>query len=334
MNRILRKRLGLIIASAIATLILITLALEPDDIPAPVRSALHPTGTAAIASPGQFPKSLPTVERDRLVADLTALDYPRFEAADRDRARIYLVDTLENLGWQTRLEPFAAGINLIAEQPNTPEDAETLLVGAHYDTVKDSPGADDNATAVATLLEIARIYAEQPPTRSLRLVFFDLEEAGLLGSLAHANQSANLDSLIGAVILDMVGYTCNQPGCQTYPEGLPITPPSDRGTFIGFIGDADHPELLAAFQSVDRPQEPAAVILPVPLSPDLPPDLARSDHVPFWQNGIGAVMVTDTADFRNPHYHQPTDTLDTLDLEFFTGVVQRVVDGVEILINQ
>ena len=334
MTRILRKRLGLIVAGAIATLSLIALTLIPHDVPAPVRSAFYPA-TAAVAASDEFTQSIPTVDETRLRDYVNDLAYRRFEAVDRDRARTYITDTLSDLGWEPQLETFDnGGINIVAEQPGTTTDGGTLLIGAHYDTVRDSPGADDNATAVATLLEVARIFAAQPHLRSLRLVFFDQEELGLLGSTAYASQPQNLESLVGAMVLDMVGYTCDQPGCQTYPEALPINPPtSSRGNFIGVIGDLDHPELMAALQSSDRPDPPPVFTLPVPLSADLPLDLARSDHVPFWQQGIGAVLVTDTANFRNPHYHQPTDTPDTLDFEFFTGVVQRVVDGVETLVN-
>ncbi|NJM85591.1 MAG: M28 family peptidase [Leptolyngbyaceae cyanobacterium RM2_2_21] len=124
------------------------------------------------------------------------------------------------------LETFNEGINLVAEKVGTDAEAGTLLVGAHFDTVKDSPGADDNASAVAALLEIARLFGSQTNPRSLRLVFFDQEEQGLLGSLIHVANSADPASIRGAIILEMLGYTCDTPGCQRYPENLPFELPA------------------------------------------------------------------------------------------------------------
>ena len=274
-----------------------------------------------------------TADRQRLADHIAAIAYPRFDEVDRIRARGYLIEQLEAFGWQVQLESFDTGINLVAEKTGRVAGAGTLVVGAHFDTVSDSPGADDNASGVAAALEVARLFGTQTYPRSLRLVFFDREEAGLVGSLAHVSKSANLDNLVGAIILEMLGYTCDLPGCQQYPADLPLELSGDRGDFIGIIGDIDHPELLQAFQTAERPSSPPAIILPVPLSPDLPPDLLRSDHAAFWQKNIGAVLVTDTANFRNPHYHQPTDTLATLNLDFLTHVTQQVIDAVGLLLK-
>ncbi|UBF23567.1 M28 family peptidase [Kovacikia minuta CCNUW1] len=115
-------------------------------------------------------------------------------------------------------------------------NAGTILVTAHFDTVAGSPGADDNASSIATVLEIARLLGQSQTPRGLQLALFDAEETGLQGSLAFTARAANLVNLAGVVNLEMLGYACRTAGCQKYPEGLPITPPSDRGDFLGVIG--------------------------------------------------------------------------------------------------
>jgi hypothetical protein len=152
--------------------------------------------------------------------------------------------------------------------------------------------------------------------------------------LAFAADPANLRQIEGVINLDMVGYACYTPGCQQYPQGLPVTPPSIQGDFIAVVGDQEHLPLLNAFQNQPPETElPPALTLPVPLKGLLTPDVLRSDHAPFWAKNIGAVLVSDTANFRNPHYHQSSDTLATIDPTFLTGVTQRVVNVVHGLLN-
>lgn len=281
-------------------------------------------------TPIVFPQSNP----DRLTADLDRLTYVRYTADDRDRARRYIVRELESAGWQVQQQPFGeGGINLLAERPGTDPSAGVVLLGGHYDTVHDSPGADDNATAVATILEAARLFQKEQTPRTLRLVLFDLEEAGLLGSEAYVQQLQPNSSFHGAVILDMLGYSCDTPGCQTYPTVLPITPPNDRGNFLGVIGDQGHPALTESFTDANQPNLPQVLTLSVPTMGRFTPDLVRSDHAPFWRSGFGAVLVTDTANFRNPHYHEPTDTLETIDRDFFLGSAQTVINAIAILLQ-
>jgi hypothetical protein len=279
------------------------------------------------------PPDAPTVNADRLMTDLTALSFIRYLDADRDRARHYILDALEAAGWQPQLQAFENGENIIAERPGTDPDADVILLGAHYDSVERSPGADDNATAVAATLETARLLGTLPTSHTLRLAFFDLEEAGLLGSVAYVNQPSHRQHLQGAIILEMLGYRCQTENCQQYPPVLPIAPPTTRGDFLAVIGDQGHPELLNSFVQASRTNLPQVLTLPVPLLGPFTPDLLRSDHAAFWRKGVGAVMVTDTANFRNPNYHQPTDTPDTLNPAFFVGSVQLVVNAVTDLLS-
>lgn len=288
-----------------------------------------PTSTLALSPPA----TVPQVDRARLADHLQALNFERYSSRNRDRARAYLAQTLTESGWKVKPQPFTNGVNLTAQRQTKNSSNGTILLVAHYDTVSNSPGADDNASAVVAILEIARLLATRPTTQNLAIALFDQEEAGLLGSLAYTAQPAHLANLMGVINLEMLGYTCNTPGCQTFPEGLPVTPPSDRGDFLGIVGDAEHPDLLRAFQVARDATLPAIVTVPIPFKGLLTPDVLRSDHASFWARNIGAVMVSDTANFRNPNYHQPSDTPDTLDLDFLTGATQLVLKAVLTLLE-
>ncbi|MEO0456718.1 MAG: M28 family peptidase [Cyanobacteria bacterium P01_A01_bin.114] len=298
------------------------------------------SGLQATPPPSAPPSAL-SVEAGRLRSHLTTLSTERYLETELTAARSYLTDTLIDYGYEPEQHPFGAGatggVNLIATRPGTDPEAGTLLVGAHYDTVQYSPGADDNASAVAATLEIARLFADYATPRTLKIVFFDQEELqpdgfGLLGSQAFVETEQNLAGLQGAVILEMLGYACEEAGCQQYPSGLPISNLPTQGNFLGALGDLPHPELLQAFQAANTPELPI-ITLPVPVNgSETLPDLFRSDHVPFWQAGLGAVMVTDTADFRNPHYHLPTDTPDTLDEAFLQRGTQKIVEVISALL--
>ncbi|TVQ19827.1 MAG: M20/M25/M40 family metallo-hydrolase [Leptolyngbya sp. DLM2.Bin15] len=275
------------------------------------------------------------VDPERLMADVAALSFPRVEEGDRQQALDYLEQSLTESGWQTERLPFAEGVNLVAHLGSPPPGGDRLLLGAHYDTVAQSPGADDNASGIAVVLEVARLLGtgQMQTQRSLTLAIFDQEETGLVGSRALAADTDQLQGLQGAIILDMVGYACYRPGCQTYPERWPLNPMSDRGDFLAVIGDRPHPDLVEAFAPTDSDRTPPILSLLVPAESTLLPDVARSDHAAFWEQGIGAVLVTDTANFRNPHYHQASDRPETLDRDFLTASAQRVWEALVTLLT-
>ena len=131
----------------------------------------------------------------------------------------------------------------------------------------------------------------------------------------------------------MVGFACYTAGCQRYPAGLPIIPPTEQGDFLAVVGDSEHLPLLNTFQQSSQSSLPPVITLPVPLKGMLMPDTLRSDHAPFWYQGVGAVLLTDTANLRTPHYHQPSDTPATLDKSFFTGAAQIVVNATNRLLE-
>ncbi|NMG18430.1 M20/M25/M40 family metallo-hydrolase [Brasilonema bromeliae] len=286
------------------------------------------------------------VSSDKLFAHILRLNFTRNTPPERSRTRAYITTELKKMGWKPKLEKFPDGVNIFAEKPGTEKDAGAILVGAHYDTVYISPGADDNATGVAVTLELARLFASRPTPRTLQLAFFDKEEAGLLGSKAFVTNKKHLENLQGVIIMDMVGYACHTPGCQKYPTTLPVTPPSDKGDFLAVVGDTEHLRLLNAFQNSEKLPAisfnkattggsilPSVLTLPIPLKGLLTPDTLRSDHAPFWYQGVGAVLVTDTANLRTAHYHQPSDVPATIDREFFAGSAQIVVNATSKLLE-
>ncbi len=282
-----------------------------------------------------------TVDAQRLWTHVQALAFARQTPEARQQAQDYIFRELHSLGWSPTLVTFNGGTNLVTQTSDASSRAGRILVAAHYDSVAESPGADDNASAVATVLEIARLFSDRQrhlgghasTSRTLQLAFFDQEEQGALGSYAYANAPTNLTDLEAVIVVEMVGYACHTPGCQRRPQGLAIEPPTAFGDFLAVVGDAEHLPLLRTFEQVQRSDLPPLLTLAVPFKGVLTPDLLRSDHAPFWFQGIGAVMVTDTANFRNPHYHQPSDRPETLDRHFLTGAAQIVANATAALLE-
>ena len=206
-----------------------------------------------------------------------------------------------------------------------------IIIGAHYDTVPGTPGADDNATGVAVLLELARAIALQPLKYPVQLVAFDMEESGCLGSKHHAAKCKQQQQSIRLMIsLEMLGYCDRTPNSQSYPAGLKYFYPN-IGNFIALIGNLRTVRDMIALSRNIRKVGQDCEWLPVPNRGLIVPDTRRSDHAPFWDNGYPAIMVTDTANMRNPHYHQPSDQIETLDLDFLAGVCGGLVEAIRYL---
>ncbi|MEG4515317.1 MULTISPECIES: M28 family peptidase [unclassified Microcoleus] len=221
--------------------------------------------------------------------------------------------------------------NLILDLPPSDRASKKglppIVIGAHYETVPGSPGADDNATGVAVLLELARDIASAPLKYPVQLVAFDMEEYGCFGSSHHAAKYKQQQKSIRLMIsLEMLGYCNHNPNSQSYPAGLKYFYPNS-GNFIALIGNLRTlPDLINLSGKIRKSGQPCEW-LPVPNRGLIVPDTRRSDHVPFWDNGYPAIMVTDTANMRNPHYHRESDRIETLDLDFLAGVCQGLVKG-------
>jgi hypothetical protein len=221
--------------------------------------------------------------------------------------------------------------NIIIDLPGTDLPQEVLIIGAHFDAFPGTPGADDNGTGTAALLELAEVLRDVPMRRTVRLIFFNLEEIGLRGSADYVRQhrekfSSGEETLIGMVSLEMLGYFSDEPDSQRSP--VPAIPgvfePPTVGDFIAIATVRRHQEFSQRLGREMMLAEPALNVLVADFFPVAPPDLLRSDHAPFLMAGLPAVILTDTSEFRNPHYHKATDTIDTLDHERFTLVVRAV----------
>jgi len=213
---------------------------------------------------------------------------------------------------------------------STQDVGPLIVLAAHCDAVENTPGADDNASGLVVLLEAARILAQAKVSSSIVFCAFNLEEWNMIGSTHFAKKLKSAGAKVAAMIsLEMVGYTDPRPGRQKYPFGLDWFYP-DRGDFIGIIANWNSSSLMRRFARQMRQVRGLPVeTLAVPGNGSLLPAVRLSDHSPFWDVGYPALMVTDTAFFRNPHYHRPTDTLETLDLEFMAKVCEGVVRGIQ-----
>jgi Zn-dependent M28 family amino/carboxypeptidase len=221
--------------------------------------------------------------------------------------------------------------NIVARHPGE-QNEPLIIVGAHLDSVLGTPGADDNASGVAVLLESARLFAKARLRPEVLFCAFNLEELNMIGSTAFARKLKAAGTKVDAMIsLEMVGYSDASAGSQKYPVGLSRLYP-DHGDFIGVVGNWKSNTLLSKFSAAMRQAAGLQVeTLSVPGRGMIIPAVRLSDHAPFWDLGYPALMVTDTSFYRNPHYHRATDTLETLDIEFMAKVGEGVVRAVSAL---
>lgn len=214
--------------------------------------------------------------------------------------------------------------NIVAEKRGMTFPRRVLILGAHYDTVPGSPGADDNASSMALLLEVARNIQAVPLENTVRLVAFSLEEYDFAGSAHYVDSlSKGGEEIIGMISVEMVGFTGPR---QDYPPYLSPKNYPNVGDFIAVIGNERSKELL---EKVCRSFKTNVRGLPlefllVPGNGEGMDEVRLSDHSAFWDKGVPALMITDTGFLRNPNYHLPSDTIETLDFEF----MQKVAIGV------
>lgn len=248
------------------------------------------------------------------------------EQAALDRTKQYVEDAFRRDGYEVHGEDFtvssARATNVVATLAGKSD--EIVVVGAHYDTVPGAPGADDNTSGVAALLELARAFAKENPRRTLRFVAFANEEPPYfwterMGSLVYARACvARHDRITAMLSLESIGYYSDAKGSQHYPFPMRLFY-GNRGDFVGFVGNTSSRALTREVVRTFRehaafPSEGAAL-------PALVPGVGYSDQWSFWQVGYPALMVTDTAMFRNPNYHTSHDTPGTLDYARLARVV-------------
>ena len=243
------------------------------------------------------------------------------EAKNRAMAD-WLVSVLSKWGYRVSLE--GEYRNVVALPQRACE--EVILVGAHHDSVAQTPGADDNASAVAALLGCALLCSLWSAELPVIFVAFNCEEDGLLGSrefVAGYVRERGL-KIRTTHILEMVGYADHREGSQIVPPGLPIKLPT-RGDFLGLLANQKAARAMNEVLQTARTYAPNLPVVGLEVLFGLEkyfPVLQRSDHAPFWAEGMPAIMWTDTSEFRNPHYHASSDTADTLDYAFLQKVTQ------------
>jgi Zn-dependent M28 family amino/carboxypeptidase len=210
-----------------------------------------------------------------------------------------------------------------------PSSKPAIVVGAYFDSVQGSPGADDNASGVAVLLETARVLSKTRLRSQILFCAFQLEEFNMIGSRHFARKLKKTGARVDAMMsLEMIGYTDSRPGSQKYPAGLGWLYP-DRGDFIGVISNWNSNSLARNFaQSLRQVDGLLVETLSLPGNGALVPAASLSDHAPFWDLGFPALLITDTAFLRNPNYHRASDSLETLNMNFMTKVCEGVIRGV------
>ena len=256
----------------------------------------------------------------------------------------YISGQWREMGYEVEQEHFDAlgdqATNLIIERSGTKRAEEIVLLGAHYDTVPSTPGADDNASAVAVMLEVSRLLRDYQGKRTVRYVAFACEEppyfnVDCMGSQHHARQSRlRGDQIVGMLCLEMVGYFTDQPQSQRIPPTIPDSLRRffpHRGNFLAAVGNMKSWKLGWGFRRGFK----RATRLPL-FSIQLPErvrEIRLSDNSSFWDQGYPALMLTDTSFLRNPHYHLETDTPDTLDYARMTDVTIGVASAMKRLLK-
>ncbi len=240
----------------------------------------------------------------------------------------YIEEKLSSYGCDVKRQSFTymenTYHNIIGEVKGH-EDSEILVIGAHYDTVPESPGADDNASGIAGLLELARLATENPVSRKVCFGAFTLEEPPFfrtyhMGSYIYAKSLRENDVKVkGMISLEMIGYYCEKEGCQYYPFSFFKLFYPKKGDFIAFVGNVSSKDFT---KRVKHAFQKASTFPVVSLNTvALVPGVDFSDHSSFWDFDYPAFMITDTAFYRNPNYHTVGDTADTLDYKRMATLV-------------
>lgn len=254
-----------------------------------------------------------------------------------------LINNILNSGTQLTVDNFnfgsVVGKNIIGRLPGLLDEKVTFIIGGHYDTVNNSPGADDNGTAVAGVLEAITVLSNYKFKNSIEFIFFDLEEDGLIGSKNYVDVhlvNNNYKNIRGALIMEMIGFYTNEVNTQIIPTGFctlfpdvcdSIIAQQYRGNFLTNVANTNSNSLKTEFDLMANSYVPELRVLSLatPGIGAMTPDLRRSDHAPFWDKGIKALMLTDGANFRNFNYHSLNDVSSSLNKQFFTRSVKATI---------
>jgi Peptidase family M28 len=277
----------------------------------------------------------------RHIATIAAHEHNLVHYDELEKVARYIEATLASFGYAVGRQEFLVGGKMVRNidatvEPAAPNaDPEVVVVGAHYDSVSGSPGANDNASGAAAVIELARLARDPGAagTKRIRFVLFVNEEppyfrTEAMGSLQYARALARRNERVIAMYsLETIGFYSSEPGSQIYPAPFGLIFP-DRGDFVAFVGMLGSRPLVRKTMRSFRSHTAFPTIGGV--APGFVPGIGWSDHWAFAEHGFQAVMITDTAPFRYPHYHRPSDTPDRVDAE----KVARVVKGMERVIRE
>jgi len=285
------------------------------------------------------PRSSASADPDQLRAHVVALSetfVPRdwTNPANLDKCAEYIAEHFANAGAEVEEQVFEARgseyRNVIGRF--AAGEGSRLVIGAHYDAFGPLPGADDNASGVAVLIELAQLLGENPPDREVELVAYTLEEPPLfrtefMGSAVHARSLVEEGAdVAGVIVMDMVGYFSDEPGSQSYPTPLMRLFYPGRGNFVTVVGRWDQGDWIREVKGamVGRTQLPVHSLR----APQAIPGVDFSDHKNYWPHGINAVLLSNTGFYRNNAYHTANDTADTLDYERMAMVTVALFEAV------
>lgn len=300
-----------------------------------------------VADDGQVPDiqaMVNAVDEARIAQRLQALSIPRHHVQHQEglsAVRDTLINAYTAAGLELTLQDVtfsgATVPNVIGRHPGLELDTRTWIVDGHYDGVPNTPGADDNMTAVVATMEIAQILSSHRFRNSLRFIGFSFEELGLVGSGNYVQSGIPAwEDVAGTLNLEMIGYYSDEPNSQTVPAGFELLFPQavadisaedNRGNFLAVVGNAASQPLVDAYLQACDTYVPTLRRIPlvVPGNGQIAPDLRRSDHARFWDAGLQALMLTDGSEFRNTNYHTPGDTPATIDLPFLVNNIKATL---------
>jgi Zn-dependent M28 family amino/carboxypeptidase len=292
---------------------------------------IHSDTVQAVQPLPKLARLLETVTAQQLRDWVERISVPRhfqWEAEQNRATAEWLFEVFDSMGYRVERQGKFSNILALPKAPCR----EAILVGAHYDSVPRCPGADDNGSAVAAMLGCAAACRQWEPQAAVLFIAFNREEDGFQGSwdFVESYVSRAQITLRCAHVLEMVGYASSAPGSQKVPTGLPIKI-RNVGDFLGLLANGRSEEFMDQVMRHAGAYAPELPVIGLSVEPGMEkhlPVLGRSDHVPFWEHDLPAVMWTDTADFRNANYHQPTDTPDTLDYGFLRRVTQLLAASV------
>lgn len=292
--------------------------------------------TANDNQPTNIQEIVDRVDTNRLYYDLSWLQGIRDHtngASHLQDVRDSIEQRLANYNLEITNQPFSflgtSALNITGRIPGIVNDSITYINDAHYDGVSAGPAADDNGSGVVAFLEAARVLSDYQFANNIRFIGFDMEEDGLIGSQKYVNDGGiqPWETIAGVLNFEMIGYYSDKPNSQEFPNGFDILFPAAhdsmiaanwKGNFLANIANDGSQWLKETFDSCSRAFVPELRVISIqtPGTGVITQDLRRSDHAPFWDQGIQALMLSDGAEYRNENYHTANDVMDSLNFEF------------------